>query len=339
MPSGSYERKLTTVNCLQKVHASEQIQRLYNTEFADTPKFTCSQSVDDDSAVSVVKNTTQLASGHCVIPLPRRHPEMKIPNNKIFAVKRSEYLKRRFIRDSDYFLRKQWKKVPGQDDLIHRSESKACNKWVVYVTNTNPEEVSRYTTRNVADYANGAQLYVFSNASETGYGEVTHAGFSQILGQLCCAFALAGAVTLPRLELNAVVLVVRIETMIPQEFQVPFESVTYRTDSAVVSHYITDACTRFNVFVTNRIVTIHEGSLPEQWKHVRSTNNPADLTSRGIRDPIKWRTWLEGPEFPNTQDRSWFGCSPKLNAQAEIKFKSQKVSAVSPFTSRTGLNS
>ncbi|KAF6774041.1 hypothetical protein AHF37_06726 [Paragonimus kellicotti] len=258
------------------------MQRPYNTELADTPKFTCSQSVDEDDAVSVVKNTTQLASGHCVIPLPRRHPEMKIPNNKIFAVKRSEYLKRRFIRDSDYFLRKQWKKVPGQDDLIHRSESKACNKWVVYVTNTNPEEVSRYTTRNVADYANGAQLYVFSNASETGYGEVTHAGFSQILGQLCCAFALAGAVTLPRLELNAVVLVVRIETMIPQEFQVPFESVTYRTDSAVVSRYITDACPRLirGGGLELSAESLHQ-SYTRRWRQVNQLAT------------VFWRRWLK----------------------------------------------
>ncbi|KAF5399101.1 hypothetical protein PHET_06750 [Paragonimus heterotremus] len=53
-------------------------------------------------------------------------------------------------------LRKQWKKGPGRDSLIHQNE--ACKKWVVYVTLINPEDVPRDTTRSVADYANGTQL-------------------------------------------------------------------------------------------------------------------------------------------------------------------------------------
>ncbi|KAF5394214.1 hypothetical protein PHET_12026 [Paragonimus heterotremus] len=76
-----------------------------------------------------------------------------------------------------------------------------------YVVNKNPQEVPRFTTSDVADYANGAQLYVFSNSSETGYGAVVHALFFPKLRQPCCIFVFAGAVTLPRLELQAVVLV------------------------------------------------------------------------------------------------------------------------------------
>ncbi|KAF5405726.1 hypothetical protein PHET_00866 [Paragonimus heterotremus] len=92
---------------------------------------------------------------------------MKLPNNGTVAEKRLEYLKKGFIRDDDHFL---WKKVIGREDLINRSEAKMCqSRWVIHVTFINPEEVPRYTKRSVADYANDAQPYLFSNSSETRY--------------------------------------------------------------------------------------------------------------------------------------------------------------------------
>ncbi|KAA3673573.1 uncharacterized protein DEA37_0007826 [Paragonimus westermani] len=70
-PLGSYERGLSAVNCPQRADVSiaERIKRLYSAEFADTEKFTCPRSMEDDSAVRVVKSTTQLTNGHYVVPL------------------------------------------------------------------------------------------------------------------------------------------------------------------------------------------------------------------------------------------------------------------------------
>ncbi|KAF8563478.1 Zinc knuckle [Paragonimus westermani] len=105
-PLGSHEGGLSAVNCLQRADASiaEQIKKIYSAEFADTEKFTCPRSMEDDNAVRVVRNTTQLTNGHYVVPLPWRHPEMRMPNNRTVAEKRLEYLKRRFIRDRNYCL-------------------------------------------------------------------------------------------------------------------------------------------------------------------------------------------------------------------------------------------
>lgn len=47
------------------------------------------------------------------------------------------------------------------------------------------------------------------------------------------------------------------------------------------------------MFVANRVQAIHEGSSPDQWFHVDSTDNPADDGSRGV-----WsKRWLQGPDF------------------------------------------
>ncbi|KAA3682420.1 uncharacterized protein DEA37_0005406 [Paragonimus westermani] len=70
-PLGSYERGLSVVNCLERADASivEQIKRLYSDEFADTENFACPRSMEDDSAVRAVRNTTQLTDGHYAVRL------------------------------------------------------------------------------------------------------------------------------------------------------------------------------------------------------------------------------------------------------------------------------
>ncbi|KAA3679660.1 uncharacterized protein DEA37_0010380 [Paragonimus westermani] len=76
--------------------------------------------------------------------------------------------------------RKFWKRRKvdrGQNDHIHRSETEVCKNWIAHVTIINREEVLRYITRGVIDYAKGARQYVRSDASETRYGATSHAQF------------------------------------------------------------------------------------------------------------------------------------------------------------------
>ncbi|KAF5403215.1 hypothetical protein PHET_03355 [Paragonimus heterotremus] len=108
------------------------------------------------------------------IALPWRHPETKLPNNRMVAGKCLQNLNNRIIRDSDH----------GSSGgnfqagtLLFIEAKPKCSKRAVQVTSINSEEVPRYTTRRSADYANDAQLYVFSSASQTRYGALAHAGF------------------------------------------------------------------------------------------------------------------------------------------------------------------
>ena len=56
-------------------------------------------------------------------------------------------------------------------------------------------------------------------------------------------------------------------------------------------------------FVADRIQEILEATQIDQWKHVRSEDNPANFTSRGLtvyNDKI--RMWIEGPPFLREAD-------------------------------------
>ena len=56
----------------------------------------------------------------------------------------------------------------------------------------------------------------------------------------------------------------------------------FYTDSSVVLSYIRNEARRFHTYVGNCVQHIHDRSKPQQWHHVTSLSNPADVASRGI---------------------------------------------------------
>ena len=90
-------------------------------------------------------------------------------------------------------------------------------------------------------------------------------------GRIHCSF-LAGKsllahmkqVTIPRLELSAAVLAVRMNQTLQEEFQLKFDRTSFWTDSTAVLQYIKNEDKRFYTFVANWLAVIHEGSEPSQ---------------------------------------------------------------------------
>ena len=106
-------------------------------------------------------------------------------------------------------------------------------------------------------------------------------------------------ITLPRLELNAAQIGVRMASLITQAVEYPLQRVQYWSDSALTLQYIKNTKNRMKVFVANRVTEILDASKSDQWRHVPGAENPADLASRGVTDPDRLVTgnWFSGPEF------------------------------------------
>lgn len=66
-----------------------------------------------------------------------------------------------------------------------------------------------------------------------------------------------------------------------------------------VLQYIDSQTARFKTFVANRIGFIREATKSEQWRYVRSSDNPADQATRGMKvESLKQgETWINGPQF------------------------------------------
>ncbi|XP_055931926.1 uncharacterized protein LOC129962212 [Argiope bruennichi] len=73
----------------------------------------------------------------------------------------------------------------------------------------------------------------------------------------------------------------------------------YWSDSMIVLTWIKKETPQLKTFVANRVATLQDLSCQEQWRHVSSGDNPADLISRGVNPSkmLKSNLWWEGPAF------------------------------------------
>jgi len=75
-------------------------------------------------------------------------------------------------------------------------------------------------------------------------------------------------ITIPRLELTAAVVAVKVDKMLQQELKIPLQQSIFWTDGTTVLRYIDSETARFKTFVANRIVLIREATKQSQWKYV-----------------------------------------------------------------------
>ena len=114
-------------------------------------------------------------------------------------------------------------------------------------------------------------------------------------------------VSIPRLELTAATVAVKLDIMLQNELSISLNESTFWTDSTAVIKYIRNEDKRFQTFVANKIALTREKTSVDQWNHIEDSLNPADFTSRGLSasDTEKIRYWLRGPEFLWQSKSSW----------------------------------
>ncbi|XP_064643619.1 uncharacterized protein LOC135497715 [Lineus longissimus] len=133
-----------------------------------------------------------------------------------------------------------------------------------------------------------AELHSFADASEYAYGQCSYLKLVDESGQVETALVMSKArvapvkvVMIPRLELTAAVTCVKVGTFLNRELKIEDLELRYYTDSTVVLGYISNETKKFHIFVANRTQHIRDVSSPQQWSHVNTTENPADIASRG----------------------------------------------------------
>ena len=162
-----------------------------------------------------------------------------------------------------------------------------------------------YKPKQFGDLAS-AEMHHFSDASQKGYGQCSYLRLKDREGRVHCSFVMGKArvtplkpVTIPRLELTAAVVAVRVSHWLKRELHYPGVVEHFWSDSQVVLGYIYNDARRFHVYVANRVQEVHEHTKPEQWHYVKTDVNPADAASRGLtaRQLVHESRWLRGPEF------------------------------------------
>ena len=152
-----------------------------------------------------------------------------------------------------------------------------------------------------------AEVHSFSDAGESGIGQVSYLRTVNSKGKVHVSFLIAKSrvarikpISIPRMELTAAVVSVNVTKMLQSELDYGNLQSFYYTDSEVVIGYTSNEARRFHVHVGNRVQQIRDRNDPEQGHHVPGKDNPADEASRSLTASqlLNNKRWLSGPDFP-----------------------------------------
>ena len=115
------------------------------------------------------------------------------------------------------------------------------------------------------------------------------------------------AISIPRLELMATVVGLRLGETVGRVLRIENHRWIFWSGSMDVLYWIRGHSRKFKPFVANRVAEIQTLTTPDQWRHVSSRQNPADLLTRGLSvakliDEEKW--WI-GPSFLKQDPTEW----------------------------------
>ena len=185
-----------------------------------------------------------------------------------------------------------------------------------------------------------ASLHCFSDASFIGYGVAIHLRLVDTEGRVEVSLVMGKSrvsplkqKNVPRLELTAGGVSVKIGALVIEELKIPDMQVYYWVDSKIVLGYIFNETRRFRVFVANRVQLIDPYTEKAQWRYIDTKDNPGDIASRGLspRDTEKVDIWFNGPYILRKRDDSWKHDVPDIEIDEndeEVK-KEAKVNAIS----------
>ena len=218
-----------------------------------------------------------------------------------------------YIPPAKCLVQSLWRKNKGWDEPLDVEDQRIWEDWLGDLMKLSEFELPRCFCVDTCSEAS-IYLHVFADASEMGFGAVCYATYSLPDGTIKVSFVMARnrvahltQLSIPRLELLAAILDVRLHCLVKQEFTVTVKGTIFWSDSKTVLQYIANESRHFHTFVANRVSEIHDTTDPTQWRHVPCHWNPADDCTRSLRaaDLDKRCRWLNGPAFFSESEEHW----------------------------------
>lgn len=230
-----------------------------------------------------------------------------------------------YIIKAKIILQESWIEGLQWDEPFPQTLDTKIRAWVAELPTVSEFEVPRCYKKEMPIETS---LHTFSDASGQAYGAVSYVRNRYSDDSITVRIVMAKArvtplkaVSIPRLELMAAVLGLRLAIRIKELLGIA--CLIWWTDSMDVLHWIRGQSRKYKPFVAHRVATIQSHSSPTQWRHVPGKLNPADLASRGtqMENLIGDNIWTTGPEFLQKDEDHWpaleRGETEKLSAEAQ----------------------
>ena len=220
-----------------------------------------------------------------------------------------------FIVEARIIFQDCWRDKMEWDSPLKDEKLTAWMAWIEQL----PLLSNIHVDRCLKPYRNGkdvksVQVHVFCDASTKAYATVAYLRTEFEDGETVVRFIMArGKVvpmtsqTVPRLELLAAVLGVKLSLTIKRALKLKNAQFNYWTDSLNVVCWIRSESKDLQMFVSNRTSYIQKQTDESTWRWVDTLSNPADIASRGaLIDRLQGEDiWWHGPEFLPNDCNTW----------------------------------
>lgn len=157
------------------------------------------------------------------------------------------------------------------------------------------------------------EMHGFADSSEFAYGACIYIRCvlsDRLVSNLLCAksrVAPVRQISLPRLELCAALLLAQLVRKVNDALRIAFDKLYYWSDSTITLSWIKGDSRKWKTFVANRVGEIQSLSNTQDWHHIKSAENPADLLSRGVSVDylLGSELWWHGPKFLRSHNSTW----------------------------------
>ncbi|GFX65966.1 integrase catalytic domain-containing protein [Trichonephila clavipes] len=229
-------------------------------------------------------------------------------------------------------LQATWKTKETWDDEVNDKIRKKFLKWGKQLKYFKNIKIPRWL--GVMEESN-LSIHTFVDASKTAYAACIFLRSESNMGSVTVQLLQARSritpmktITIPRLELMAATIGARLFSSVKHALKISNIKTYFWTDSSTVLTWIIRR-EQWSVFVANRISEIRKLTTSEDWFHISTDQNPADILSRGCGPKqLQKRKWWQGPDWLKNSKEQWPKSAININEkEVEIEKRKSVISA------------
>ncbi|XP_049875571.1 uncharacterized protein LOC126373455 [Pectinophora gossypiella] len=218
-------------------------------------------------------------------------------------------------------FQRTWRMVSSWDVPLPFSERIQWEEWYRDIKSVNAFNIPR-AYKSISTFIS-QELHVFTDASEVAYTCVAYWRFLFEDGSVQIALiasksrvAPLKSVSIPRLELQAALLGVRLAQTICSEHRGQASRRVFWSDSKTVLAWIRSDSRKYKAFVSHRLGEIAEHTQVSEWRWVPTAFNVADDATRLVSSSLE--RWWHGPSFLKDKEEAWPQITPSELSSSEV---------------------